>query len=167
VQILNNLFDDIGPSWGATLPLFSIYGLPANLKIENNTATPAVLTSNLMNLNGSPAYGFSFKANIVPHRGYGVKRDSTVAGTTSITAAAPGGVFTYNVLFGASVNAATYPYGNYFPALASLVGWVDAAGGNYNLAISSTYYYVGTNGGQPGVAYDTLLAATSTVLNGR
>jgi hypothetical protein len=165
VQILNNLFDDIGPSWGANLPLFSIYGLPANLKIENNTATPAVLTSNLMNLNGTPAYGFSFKANIAPHAGYGVKRDSTAAGTASITAAAPGGVFTYNVLFGATVNAATYPYGNYFPALAALVGW--AAAGNYNLAISSTYYYVGTNGGQPGVNYQTLLTETSTVLNGR
>jgi hypothetical protein len=166
VKIQNNLFDDIGGAWGGenTYPLFGYYSAPTNVTFENNTGTPSVTPTVMLSVWGAPTSGFVFQGNIFPRVQKGL-RSSVGEGLAVLTADLPGGVFTKNVLFGSVVSPMLYPSLNYFPALASQVGWVGTT--NYALATTSTYKGVGVNGQDPGVNYSTLLAATATAVSGR
>ena len=167
LTIQNNLFDDIGPAWGASNPLLLFLKGPDYVRFENNTATPSVIPTSLAGVEGPSASGFVFQANIFPFGAYGFKGSGLSGGLPTLTADFPSAVFTKNVLFGANVNPATYPPGNYFPALASQVGWVDANAGNFSLAPTSTFKTVGISGAPPGISYAELLSATATTLKGR
>ena len=167
LTIKNNLFDDIGPAWGSQVPLLLILKGPAGVRFENNTATPSVTPTSLAGVEGPAASGFVFQANIFPFGTYGIKGSGLAAGLPTLTAAFPNAVFTKNILFGTNVNPATYPPGNYFPVLASQIGWLDLAAGNFSLASVSTFKAVGVNGADPGISYADLLAATATTLKGR
>jgi hypothetical protein len=55
----------------------------------------------------------------------------------------------------------TYPDGNFFPASFDEVGFVDLAGGDYELSPTSPHVAVGTDGKDPGVDWKQLQAAQS------
>ena len=155
ITVRNNLFEDIGPAWGSAPPLFGIYGV-LNATIENNTAGLKVLSPHLLMSEGKPSSGFVFRANIFPYGTYGVKGSGTATGTATLNSYFPGSVFTNNVLYGATVNAATYPPGNYFPPTTADVGFTDAANGKYKLSAVSTYRGTGPNGQDPGIGLGPL-----------
>ena len=89
-----------------------------------------------------------------------LQQDSYFAPTLSLTAYTglgtlnayfPGAVFSNNVLYGAVVNPASYPPGNYFPSTMAEVGFTDPAAGKYGLSALSPYKGKGVAGMDPGI----------------
>ena len=166
--IRNNLFDDIGgAAWGGPMPFLMLLLAPSNVKVENNTATLSVTPTSMASVDGAAALGFVFQGNIFPHGAYGIKGSGAVGGAPTLTRFFPDAVFTNNVLFGTTVNPATYPIGNYFPSSGLQIGWLDVAAGRYTLAATSTYVGVGINGQNPGANLELIFSATATTLAGR
>jgi hypothetical protein len=165
VTIKNNLFDDIGPHWGSSLPLFGVYGANS-VTIVNNTATPAVTPTAYINSDGVPANSFVFHSNIVPWGRYGMHGSGRSDGNGTLTYYFPGAVFTRNVLYGGTPNPANYPMGNFFAVSETAVGWADAAAGAWKLSTTSPYYGAGMGGADPGVSYNTLISKTAMALRG-
>jgi hypothetical protein len=170
VTIQNNFLDQIGTAWssGKPVPPLFVLGGSKKLVIENNTASSSVTgANNLMALDNPASPGLRVVGNIFPLFQYGVKGKGRGSGMPTITAAGRDVVFTNNVLYGSTVSASNYPPGNYLPAVASMVGWIDSAGGNYNLAPASPYFKAGLSGGNIGCSYSAILAATANVIAGR
>jgi hypothetical protein len=149
ITIRNNLFEDTGPAWGPSA-LFGVFGTPS-VTIENNTAGRGVLNNHLLSTAFSPAPGFVFRGNILYHGSIGAKGDARGMGSHTLDSYFPGAVFTRNVLYGAAVNPAVYPPGNYFPATLNEVGFIDPATGRYRLSSTSSYRGAGINGQDPGI----------------
>src|SRR5439155_1008911 len=89
-------------------------------------------------------------------------------GTTALANAAPGYVFTNNVLSG--IDASQYPTGNFGPSNQpnddANIGYVDAAGGDFRLSASSPFHQAGTDGTDIGADVDEVDAATKGVTAG-
>ena len=168
LTIRNNLFDDIGgQAWGGPMPLLMLLLAPSGVRYENNTSTVSVTPTSMASVDGNAASGFVFQGNVFPYGAYGIKGSGTLGGSPTLTRFFPDAIFTKNVLFGSTVNPATYPSGNYFPTSASLIGWLDVTAGQYSLTPTSTYAGVGINGQNPGANFGSILAATATTLAGR
>ena len=150
VTFRNNLIEDAGPQWGATVSLFAVLNSP-NTVIENNTAGLNVQTLSQLASDGVPSAGLVFRANILPHGLYGVKGSGTATGLGTLNAYFPGAVFSNNVMYGAVVNPASYPPGNYFPSNMAEVGFTDPAAGKYGLSTLSPYRGKGIAGLDPGI----------------
>lgn len=168
VTIRNNLFDDLGPAWGARLSLFTVFGGVAGITVENNTAAPTVSINTLLLSDLAPSSGLTFRGNIAPRGTYGVFGSGSAEGTRTLTAYFPGAIFTNNVIYNSVQGLAPYyPTGNYFPLTATEVGWTNVTGGNYTLASTSTYKGTGVGGLNPGVDMAALLSATAKTVAGR
>lgn len=149
VTFRNNLMEDLGPAWGGA-PLFGLYGA-SGVTIENNTAGLKVSNTNLLMADAAKTTGLVFRANILPHGTWGVKGSGQAMGINTLNYYFPNSVFTKNVLYGAVVNPAVYPTGNYFPSTIAEIGWTSASTGNYKLISTSTYKGNGVNGADPGI----------------
>ena len=168
LTIRNNLFEDIGgTAWGGPMPFLALLLAPARVRFENNTATGTVTPTSMAAVDGPPAPGFVFQGNIFPYGAYGIKGSGAAGGNPTLERFFPDAVFTKNVLFGTKGNPAIYPEGNYFPLLASQIGWEDMTAGHYKLAPSSRYFTTGVNGQNPGVNLQAIVMATATTLSGR
>jgi len=136
------------------------------VRIRHNTI---LQTGRIAAIGNSPAYagideitGFEFVDNIV---GWGTGDDSGYScfdGAMSVCT--PGYKWLGNVMIGAPAGPVpdrqsllTFP-GNFNPATVSAVGFVDPATGNYKLRDDSPYKKKGTDGKDPGVDMDQLLA---------
>ncbi len=160
VLVQDNLFEDIGGTrWGGSGALFQILGGNASVVIDHNTGFQ---TGALIAADGAPNIGFVYQNNIAPDRRSGAGAD---AAEDAWSARFPGLVFSKNALPGA--NPSAYPWGNFFPASAADVGFVNAAGGDYRLAPTSPFYNAGTDGAHLGADIDALLASTASVIAGR
>ena len=95
-----------------------------------------------------PASGFVFTNNIIPDNAWAVKGDGTTPGIGTLATYFPGAMFTANLVIGSS--AGLYPPGNYFPATVSVVGFANAAGGDFRLLPTSPYANAGIGGGAIG-----------------
>ena len=153
IQIANNLFDDVGGTWGVGR-LFQLLNAPADVTIEHNTG---LQTDNIITADQAPTQRFAFRHNIAPHNAYGIIGTATGVGKSTLTTFFPGATVIRNVIAGG--NAAQYPADNFFPSSLDEVGFVDRAHGNYRLAPSSRYVRAGTDGTAPGVDFDALQAA--------
>ena len=158
--IENNLFDDVGNSWSFGR-LFQILNGAANITIDHNTAFQ---TENVVMADGSADSGFVFTNNIAPHNAYGVTGTGTGSGTNTLNTYFPGYVFLKNVLPGGTVSL--YPTNNYFPPSLSDVGFVNLAGGNYQLLATSPYLGAGTDGKDIGADFNALNTAIAGVIAG-
>ena len=154
VTLRNNLFQDIGPPWGAAAT-FGVYQAP-NTTIENNTVVSYGPISAVLQPDAGSAPGFVFRANIVPHGTYGVKGSGTSVGLGTLGHYFPGYVFSSNVMYGAVVNPASYPTGNYFPSTLAEVGFIDPTTGKFKLSTASPYRGKGISGADPGIGTSTL-----------
>jgi hypothetical protein len=156
VLIQNNLFVDVGGSWGDGR-LFQLLNNPADVTINHNTAfqtdSPIVAAA-------AATTGFVFTNNITPNNLYGVAGDGTF-GNPLLTLATyfPGYVFARNAIVGG--NLSSYPPDNFFPASLNQVGFVNLAGGDYPLARSSPYRRASTEKRDIGVDFSTLATATA------
>jgi len=107
--------------------------------------------------------GFVLKDNIGTRAGYGMKGDGTAEGVPTLNTWMPGWVMAGNVLADENVQSpitsVSYPSGNAYPASVAVIGFVDAANGNYRLSSTSPYKGKATDGKDPGVDWDALNAA--------
>ena len=105
---------------------------------------------------GLPTQNLTLIDNILHHGHYGMGCDG------GGSACWPGLVIQTNVIVdnqGVGGISSLYPGGNFFPATDAAVGWVDPANGNYSLSASSPYKGKASDGTDPGVDMNGLLAA--------
>ncbi len=158
ITIKNNLFDDIGGSWGdgRFLQLTSGGG-PDDMTVDHNTI---IHTGAIIVLDSGPQARFVFNNNLMSHNSYGIIGVGGLGGgigSVALNAYAPGNVFRRNVIAGA--NQSQYPTDNFYPASISAAAFVNSGGGNYRLSPSSPYKNAGTDGKDVGCDFDQLAAA--------
>jgi len=155
LRIAHNLVTEIGGAqWGGDGRLFQLLDGVADMKVVHNTGfggNQAVI------FDGMPLPALTLSDNIFGPTTYGVFGSGQGEGTGALGVYAPGGIFVGNVVVGA--NEASYPAGNFFPATLDAVGFVDMAGGNYDIMPRSVHAGVASDGTNPGAAMDLLAQA--------
>lgn len=155
IRIANNLFVDVGGSWGGNGRLVQVLDGPSDLVVEHNTS---LQTGEYLVASGTPASGFVFRNNLVAAAGYGIGGDGTYGSPmATLTTYFPGFVFAGNALVGATSTA--YPSGNYLVPSFDAVVFVSASSGDYRLAASSPYKGAATDGRDVGVDFAQLGSA--------
>ena len=109
IAIRNNLFLDVGGSWGGGR-LFQLLDGTSSISIDHNTALQT--GSILFGGDHAPHTGFVFQNNIAPHNEHGITGSGTEAGTQSLARYFPLAVVRGNVIVGG--NAGQYPADNVF-----------------------------------------------------
>jgi hypothetical protein len=117
IAIRNNVFLDVGGSWGNGR-LFQLLESTHGVAIVNNTAFQT--GSLLFGGDHPPHTGFVFEGNVAPHNEYGITASGTGPGNQTLEKFFPGAVFRGNVLVGG--NARNYPVNNSFPATLEAIG---------------------------------------------
>jgi cellulose synthase/poly-beta-1,6-N-acetylglucosamine synthase-like glycosyltransferase len=154
VRISNNVFEDVGGTWGSGR-LFQLISGTRDVTIDHNTAeqtAAAVVGGDTM-----PHTGFVFENNIVAGGGGGIVGSGTAAGQASIDRYFPGARIRGNVLVGGG--GAKLPPDNFAAAAPDDVGFDDPRLGNFRLSASSPFRGRGTDGRDPGVDLDALARA--------
>jgi hypothetical protein len=100
--------------------------------------------------------------NVLERGMYGLFGSGQGEGTRALDFYVPGHVFRGNVIFGGA-SESSYPAGNFFPATADDVGFVDLAGEDVRLAPSSPYAASATDGGPAGADVAEVLRLTAGV----
>ena len=168
VKIENNLFAEIGGSWGEQsagrfLLLTSGAG-PDDLTVNHNTI---INSGNLLVLDGGPSKNFIFTNNIAFHNEYGVisvgARDGGI-GKNALQAYMGKYVFRKNVVIGA--DSKRYPFENFYPSEVGSLKFVDFNAGNFQLSDSSGIKGKGTDGKDIGCDYAAIKTMESKVLTG-
>jgi hypothetical protein len=163
ILIAQNYWDQVGGR------LFQIVNTPAGgtdgVSIEHNTSN---LAGNQFLILGDtldePNTNLVVRDNLGPAGEYGVFGGGVGSGTAALNAYAQW-AFEGNVLAGA--NAAIYPANNFYPAnFPQGIGFVDPANGDFRLSSSSPYKDRATDGGDPGVDFNTLWANTARARSG-
>lgn len=146
LRVAGNLaFDVDGVKWGGRGAWMQVDGFPS-LTVEHNTA---LITGMPLLAYGSPSPGLIWRNNLMPANNLGVVGDGVGFGTVALEHYFPGYVWAGNVLVGAS--PVQYPAGTFCPATLDQVGFVDLAGGNYQLAATSPYRGKATDGADVGM----------------
>ncbi|PYM63053.1 MAG: hypothetical protein DME11_17930, partial [Candidatus Rokuibacteriota bacterium] len=152
---------------------YQVVGLATDITIDHNTVAASPGSSAALVLDDTDAQVLRrlvFTNNIVAAGIYGVTNlgPSGGDGTTALANAAPGYVFTNNVLAGIDVNQ--YPLGNFGPSDSpdddANIGYADAVGGNFKLSASSPFRGAGTDGRDIGADIDGINVAAAAVIAG-
>jgi hypothetical protein len=166
IKIQNNLFDDINHrNWGGNGLFLQIGNAPGSVLIDHNTI---VHTGNVITAYGEknktaiPIPDFRFTNNLAQHNAYGIFGNGVGYGMRAIQTYFPDGMIRSNVLAGGQ--ASRYPPGNFFPSVTQfLADFVDAANGDYRLALRSAYRRASSDGTDLGVNFDQLNRALTGV----
>jgi hypothetical protein len=115
--------------------------------------------------------GFVLTNNIAPHNNYGIMGQDRGPGADTINVFFPSSVIRRNVITGQTSGGGRlsgysfyYPTDNFYPAALDAVGFVDRAGGDYNLTASAAYKGQATDGQDVGVNQSALESATAVLL---
>jgi hypothetical protein len=140
ITIRNNLFVDVGGSWGSGR-LFQLLDGTSDVTVDHNTAdqTDTILAGG----DRAPHTRFTFQNNIALHNRYGIIGSGTGTGRPSIDRYFPGAVVRRNVLVGGAADR--YPADNFFPPSIDQVGFVDPDSRNYRLTSSSPFKRAATD----------------------
>jgi cellulose synthase/poly-beta-1,6-N-acetylglucosamine synthase-like glycosyltransferase len=157
LQIKNNLFADVGFRWTFGR-LFQLLNGAADVVIQHNTAVHS--ETPLFGGDTLPHSGFHFEDNIVENNQYGIIGSGTGTGNSSLGRYFPGAVVLRNVIAGGAADV--YPSDNFFPRVIEDVHFVDAVHDNYQLGASSPFLHKATDGSDPGVDMNALMAAQAT-----
>ena len=162
VTIRNNIFDDIDSDWLVNgrrgSGKFALVNGVDNLVVDHNTFMMGTQTSFLYFSGSYDTAPFVYTNNMSEMKTYGIKGDGTSVGTGSLIGYTASYTFAANVLAGAK--ASSYPAGNFAPTVATWqTQFVDYAAGDYRLNDASVYRRAGTDGKDPGVDMEELLAA--------
>ena len=153
VLVYNNLFQDVGGTWGSGV-LLAMNAGASGVSIVHNTA---LQTGNIIFADGQADTGFTFTYNIALNNTYGIIGTGTGPGDQTLAQYFPGAGMTGNVIIGGP--ASGYPSGNYFPATLAAVGFANAGASVYTLSSGSAY--AGKSAVQPGAGVDMdMLCAT-------
>lgn len=155
VNILHNVFADVGGAWGGAGRWIVITQSPTNVVVDHNTVfhgEHAVLADD------GASTGFVFTNNLLKHNTYGILGAGTASGTGTLNTYFPGAVVKRNVLAGG--RASSYPPDNYFPSVTEFFAqFVNYSGGNYRLISTSPYLGKATDGKAIGADIGALTAA--------
>jgi glycosyltransferase involved in cell wall biosynthesis len=145
VEIRNNLFLDVGGSWG-TGRLLQLLDGTSDVIVDHNTAlqTGDVLFGG----DGEAHTGFVLENNIALHNGRGITGSGTRTGMPALARYFPAAVVRGNVMVGGS--ASEYPADNFFPRALDDVGFASRQDGRFGLTILSRYARAGSDGRDPG-----------------
>jgi hypothetical protein len=165
IRIANNLLIDIVANDPANIPYFLQTNGGQQISVEHNTVQQA---GNVITAYGLPSRSFAFRDNIVQLNQYGIVclTDGSDCGSENIFCNCfPGAVFKGNV-FADNLSIAAndrlperYPAGNYFVGSYQRIGFSDFAHGNWRLAGNSHTRNRGSDGKDPGVDTDAMIAA--------
>ena len=153
ILIANNLFEDVGGSWGPGILLLMDNG-SQDVTFTHNTA---LQTGTLVYGDGKPDLGFTYTDNIAFQNQYGMIGTNHAPGLSSINAFFPGVQLRRNAIIGAS--SSQYPSDNFFPHSVAAVGFSGAESQDYRLAPGSAYKAEADDGGDIGVDVDELCSA--------
>jgi hypothetical protein len=165
IRIVNNLFVDLVVGDPNNIPYFLQTNGGREITIAHNTVQQA---GNIITAYGAPVGNFIFRDNIVQFNRYGIVcqiEGSECGRENRFCNCYPGGVFKGNVLadnLGAAAAddlQSTYPAGNYFVSSYQRIGFSDFAHGDWSLSTSSRTRKRATDGADPGVNLDALIAA--------
>jgi hypothetical protein len=140
IAIANNLFVDVGGTWGVGR-LFQLLDGTSDVTIDHNTAqqTDTLVAGG----DRAPHTHFVFQNNIAFHNAYGVIGSGTGIGRPTFERYFPGAVIRRNVIIGGMADR--YPMDNFFPPSADQVGFVDLPGHDFRLKPSSSYKHAATD----------------------
>jgi hypothetical protein len=163
ITVRNNLFDDIGPSWGPGGRVFLVGDGVAGVTIDHNTIMHA--TAAVVHAYGKPMLTFAYTNNISVHGDYGIMGDNASPGQATIDWYFPGSTIRGNVLAGGA--ASRYPAGNAFPTAAQwAASFASLSAGDYRLLPSSVFFTAGVDGTLPGTDFPALTAAMGSSAGG-
>ena len=160
--ISNNIFEDVGGSrWQGDGMWVKVSNFN-NLTLDHNTVFQ---TYDIIAVYGSACTGFVMTNNIVPHNSYGIIGQDRMFGSDTIDNYFPSSTIQRNVIPGATSGYPSfYPTNNYYPSALSGVGFVNQSGHDYNLASSSSYKGLATDGKDPGADQNAVETATGVLL---
>ncbi|MGH9932742.1 MAG: hypothetical protein ACREA9_26360 [Pyrinomonadaceae bacterium] len=165
IRIVNNLLVDIVTDKPDNIPYFLQTNGGQQITVAHNTVQQA---GNVITAYGAPTGSFIFRDNIAQFNHYGIVCLTTGSecGRNNIFCNCfPGGVFTGNVIadnLGAAASDRVeekYPTGNYFVSSFQRIGFTDFAHGEWQLGANSKTRRRASDGGDPGVNLDALVAA--------
>jgi hypothetical protein len=165
IRITNNLLVDIVADRAEDSPYFLQINGGEQITVAHNTVQQ---TGKIISAYGAPTAAFVFRDNIAEFNRYGIvclTNGSDCGGDNVFCNCFPGGVFKGNVFadnLGAAANdqvADKYPAGNYFVSSFQRIGFSDFAHGDWSLAAASRTRKRATDGTDPGVNLDALIAA--------
>jgi glycosyltransferase involved in cell wall biosynthesis len=157
ITVRNNVFLDVGGSWGNGR-LFQLLDGTSHVTIEHNTAlhTGTILFGG----DHAPHTGFVFQNNITPHNEHGITGSSTDSGTQSLARYFPRAVVRGNVFIGGE--AGQYPADNVFVGSVEEAGLGDLRKGH--LRPGRPGPVTGRDGRTPGADIDVLTKAVQGVV---
>lgn len=165
IRIANNLLVDIVVNEPNNIPYFLQTNGGQSITVEHNTVQQA---GNIITAYGSPTKNFIFRDNIVQFNQYGIVcaiEGSNCGRDNFFCNCFPGGVFKGNVIADNVGVAASdhidqrYPSGNYFVTSYQRIGFTDFANGDWRLGANSRTRRRASDGKDPGIDVDALLAA--------
>lgn len=139
ILVQNNLFQDVGGAWGDGVWLAMNDG-SHGVSVVHNTA---LQTGSIIFADGRPHTAFTFADNITPNNTYGIIGTGTGPGAQTLAHYFPGARVQGNAIIGGQ--AAAYPTGNFFPASATALGFVNLAAGVYDLTAHSAFLGQGSD----------------------
>lgn len=140
IAIRNNLFVDVGGSWGSGR-LFQLLDGTSDVTIDHNTAQQT--DTLIIGGDRAPHTRFVFQNNIAFNNAYGVIGSGTGPGRPSLERYFPGAVIRRNVIIGGTADR--YPQDNFFPPTAAQVGFADLQANDFRLKASSSYKRAATD----------------------
>jgi biofilm PGA synthesis N-glycosyltransferase PgaC len=157
IAIVDNVFADVGGSWGHGR-LFQVLDGTDAVVIDHNTAfqtgTP------LFGGDGRPHTGFVFRNNIVQAGTASISGSGTKAGVATLDRYFPAAIVRRNIFIGG--DAEQLPADNFFPGKIEDVGRAPAAHGEGFARLAARYAAAGTDGRDPGAAASAALAHART-----
>jgi len=165
IRIVNNLLVEIVADRPDNIPYFLQTNGGRQITVAHNTVEQA---GNIITAYGAPARDFIFRDNIVQFNRYGIVclAEGSGCGRENIFCTCfPGGVFKGNVIadnLGAAASdhvEEKYPAGNYFVSSFQRIGFADFAQGDWRLEATSRTRRRASDGSDPGVNFDALVAA--------
>jgi len=165
IRIVNNLLLDIIADSPDNIPYFLQTNGGRQIIVAHNTVQQE---GNIITAYGAPTEGFVFRDNIAQFNRYGIvclTAGSECARDNIFCNCFPGGVVSGNVIADNLGAAATdhidekYPAGNYFVSSFQRIGFADFLHGNWRLGVTSRTRRRGSDGTDPGVNLDALVAA--------
>jgi cellulose synthase/poly-beta-1,6-N-acetylglucosamine synthase-like glycosyltransferase len=150
ITIRNNVFVDVGGSWGNGR-LFQLLDGTSGITIDHNTALQT--GSILFGGDHAPHTTFVFQNNVIPHNEHGITGSGTAPGNATLERFFPGAVVRRNVLVGAS--SGSYPHDNFYPQTLDEIG-LKALGGTVAVRLGRPYAGAATDGRDPGANLETV-----------
>jgi len=162
INIRNNLFYDIGNSWGCGGRLFQMLDFTEEVTIDHNTIYRN--GGSIFVAAGNPHKKFRFINNIISYGDYGVVGDGIPNGDKVLAFYYPGAEIRNNIITDRQPNL--NPPGNFFIKNYDEVPFQDVAALDFRLAANSPYRKKGADGADVGVDMDQLMESTAGVVSG-